>query len=472
LGGRLTTTEQIDIWRFHADNGLNFFDTVNNPLEDLDDNYTEHQWSFEVGANYDRDLGPWTLAAVGLLNRRYYDNNEIDNDTDGAGNLNYLIDSAQHRDSGETILRGALARDFGSAHHFEFGIEGAYNTLDNQLIISEDDGLGPTPLFIPDANVTVEEKRDEAFLSYTWRPDDKWSVETRLAREGSTLTFTGDTNQSVHLEYLKPSIQVSRSFSGGNQLRLRAYRDVGQLNFDDFVSVASIVDNLINGGNPDLKPETAYRLELGGDLQLPLGAAITFSLTHHWIRDAADLVEIVVPDPPNPDIRFDAPGNIGNGWANSFTMHYTMPFSPLIPGAKLTFDGTFWQTRVTDPVTGEHRSISGRPDAQMSGEFRQDLNNLHFSWGLEYQKITEQQYYRHDETDTQEEGPYLDLFVETTLIKGFKLRATAANTLRSPVLRQRNFFTPDRNGAPLRSEHRERQFDDAPWVIVSLSGSF
>jgi hypothetical protein len=474
FGGRLSTTEQIDVWQSKNRNG---YDVFNEPghieSEFLENDTNEHQRSFEVGANYDRELGSWDLSLVGLVNRRHYIYKEADEDTNFLDPLSsFDLSIRQERNSGESILRGSLARDFSAHHHLEFGIEGAINTLDAMFAIA---GQAPPP----DANVNVEEHRAEAFASYTWRPNTHWSVESRLAEEVSTLDFTGDTNQSVDLKFLKPSIQISRTFDDGNQLRLRAYRDVGQLNFDDFVSAVSTADNLINGGNPDLVPETAYRLALGGDLKLPFGAALTFELTHHWISDAADVVEIISPNPnqepldPNDDfLFFDAPGNIGSGWANSLTMHYTMPFSPLLPGAKLTLDGTFWQTRVTDPVTGQHRSISGRPDAQISAEFRQDLNDRNVSWGVEYQLVTEQQYFRHNETDTQQEGPYLDVFVETTALPGLKVKATFANTLGSAVIRQRNFFEPDRNGPLVRAEHRERAFDDAPWLILSVSGTF
>jgi len=473
LGGRLSTTEQFDAYNLNQDNGYITYDNANVRLENLDANYTEQQWSAEIGANYDRELGPWTLAAVGLLNRRFFDNKEFDTDLDGLGNFNYLIHQADHRNAGESILRASLARNIG-AHHFEFGAEGAINTLDARLDITQDTGSGPQDLFIPNANVAVKEKRDEAFVDYTWRPNAAWAVEARLAREGSTLTFTGDADQSVHLQFLKPSIQISHNFAGADQLRLRFYRDVGQLNFDDFVSATSVADNLISGGNPNLKPQTEYRLEFGGDLSLPLGAAISFAYTHHWIQNVADQVEIIqpAPDPHDPPIRFDAPGNIGNGSADSLTLHFTMPFSPILPGAKVTFDGAFLHTRVTDPITGRQRSISNQPEENMSGEFRQDLNNLKLAWGLEYQKISAAEYFRHDETDSQQEGPYLDLFVESTIIPGIKLKATAENILRSPVLRARQFFTPDRAGAPLRSEHRERHFEGAPLLLFALSGTF
>jgi hypothetical protein len=475
LGGRLSTTGQYDIWRFHSDARFNSFDAPGGaPLEALHERMTEHQWSFEAGANYDRDFGPWSMALVSLATRRYYHNQQSDSDLDGAGDFVSFISIAQHRDSGETILRGTLSRNFGPRNHLEFGGEGALNTLDATFDFTFDDGSGPTDVFVPNANVTVEERRGEVFASFAWRPSERWSVETRLTDEFSTLEFTGDTNQSVRLSYFKPSVQISRAIGSNSQLRLRAYRDVGQLDFDDFVSATSVADNLINGGNPDLRPETAWRLELGGDLNLPGGTTLGFALTRHWISDTADLIEIIAPgpNPGDPDIRFDAPGNIGAGDAMSLTTNLTLPLGALLPGARLTLNGEFWQTAVTDPVTHQRRAISESADVSFEGQFRQDLNGRHLSWGVSFQKTTERQTLRHNETDTEEEGPYIDLFVETTAIAGLKIHAEAQNILNPAIIRERRFFEPDRNFALDSYQRRRRSFDPAPWFVLSVSGTF
>ena len=473
FGGRLSTTQQIDYWRFHALNGLDFFDTNNVLLEDFTGDFTEHQTGVELGFNYDRPVAGWDVSLVALVNRRYYRNEDQSVDLDGAGALNFTLDQQTAHDSGETILRSALSRNFGAPHRVEFGIEGARNTLDAQLDLVQDTGGGPAPLIIPNANVTVEEDRWEAFASYTWRPNDQWSVETRVARETSILTFTGDSNQEVELAYIKPSIQVSRSFGGGNQLRVRYYRDVGQLDFGDFVSASSAVDQLINGGNPDLKPQTAWRGEIGGDLRWR-GIALTWAYTHHWISDAQDLVPITVPNnnPPPATITFDAPGNIGDASAEQLVTNLTLPFGQFMPGAQLKLNTSYFATTVTDPVTGRDRAASGNSNFCYNGEFRQDLSARQLTWGLFFEKCVENQTYRLNETDTSEEGPYVDFYVETTAIPGVKMRAILANILDSPVRRQRLFFTGDRNGPLERYEERQREFNHAPWLILRVSGTF
>ena len=103
-----------------------------------------------------------------------------------------------------------MSRSIGPHHRIEFGAEGAFNSLDQRLDL---EGSFAPPSF-DNANVLVEEERAELFASHTWRPNEQWSVETRVNWETSTLTFTGDSNQTVDLAFWKPSVQITRTFAG------------------------------------------------------------------------------------------------------------------------------------------------------------------------------------------------------------------------------------------------------------------
>lgn len=466
-GGRVNATSQVNWWRFHADNDYFFFDAVDAPESSLLQDFTEQRLGYELGVNYDRDFGPWSLALIGLINRGYYESEEDDTFLDSLGALDFTLAQDIQQDTGESILRAALSRSLSPQHRIEFGGEGAFNSLDQTLVFAEDGA----PELIPNSNVLVEEERAEFFGSYTWRPSDRWSVEARVAWETSTLTFTGDSNQTVELSFWKPSIQVARTFNGNNQLRFRYYRDVGQLDFGDFVSAAAVADALIAGGNPDLVPQTDWRAELGADLRFGQ-AALALTLTHHAFSDVADLVKITAPDPPDPDIVFDAPGNIGDAEAWSLDVNFSTPIA-LIPGGRVTVQGYLWDTEVTDPVTGQPRIISYQPESEVSISFRQDLTDWRFAWGVEAFKQGEVQAYRFNEIDTSEEGPWIDLFVETTALPNrMKLQFWAANAFDGTVDRDRRFFAPDRTGPNVRRDLRQRQFASAPWFIVILSGQF
>ncbi|HRO02725.1 MAG TPA: TonB-dependent receptor [Terricaulis sp.] len=471
-GGRLSARGQVNWFRYHADNDFISTTPAGAPIGGLYTVFEEEEPSFEVGLDYDRALGPWTLSLIGLVNREYYESVE---DVDVRNALDVTTETAQQaveNEEGETILRAALSRDLTSTQRIELGAEGAFNSLDAQLAYTRDTGSGPTPILIPNSNVLVEEERAEFFGVHTWRPSADWSIETRLAWETSTLSFEGDANQSVDLNYWKPSVQITRTLGGDNQLRLRAYRDVGQLDFGDFTAIA---DAMISGGNPDLVPQTAWRAEIGADLRF-WGAALSLTLTQHWIEDVADLVRLTdtngTPD-PSDDSFFDAPGNIGDGEATSLDVNFNAPLSPLIPGGRITVRGYLWDTEVTDPVTGNARIISDRPESEINIEFRQDFPALRMAWGVNIFKQGEFQIYRYNEIDTNEEGPWIDIFWETTALpNNMRLRLWAANAFDGTVNRVRHFYGPDRTGPRVRTDLRERKFAEAPWVIAQISGTF
>ena len=171
-------------------------------------------------------------------------------------------------------------------------------------------------------------------MSETWRPSDAWSLETRVAWETSTLTFSGDTNQEVELSFWKPSVQLTRTFGGNDQWRVRYYRDVGQLDFGDFASAVAVADELIAGGNPDLVPQTQWIAELGLDLRFPRDVALSLVLSHHQVSDVADVVPITDAQRHGRSERrrpFDAPGNIGDGEYVQLDVNISTPV-PFIPG--------------------------------------------------------------------------------------------------------------------------------------------
>ena len=482
LGGRFSINGQLNAWRFNADNDYFFFDALDNPDSALLQDFRERRKGYELGFNYDRDLGPWSLGVIGLVNRGRYESFEDDLFLDGLGALDGDFYQDIVQDTGESIARFTLSRPLGARQRIEIGAEGAFNSLDQQLVF--DGSFAPTPGSVPNINVLVEEERAEIFASHTWRPSDVWSIETRLNWETSTLTFSGDTNQTVDLAFWKPSLQITRTFAGNNQLRFRIYRDVSQLDFGDFVSAVATADALLAGGNPDLVPQTDWRAELGADLRFPGGAALGLTLTQHQISDVSDVVTLVNTQgtPSVADDEFyDAPGNLGDGEALSLDVNFSTPIS-FIEGGRLTISGYLWDTKVTDPLTNQPRIFSYRPESQIEVTFRQDLPDLRFAWNISIFKEGEIQAYRFNEIDTSEEGPWVDLTLETTALPhGMKLTAIAANIFDGTVYRDRRFFNEDpagpitnlgRNGINTSRDYRQREFAQAPWFILQLSGTF
>jgi hypothetical protein len=268
----------------------------------------------------------------------------------------------------------------------------------------------------------------------------------------------------VSLTYVKPRVQLTRKF-GQHQLQMRVFRDVGQLDFTDFVSNARLADDVINGGNPDLRPQTTWAAEVEGDLRFTNDAALRLRLFHHWLDDVVDFVPVGAPD-----ALFDAPGNIGSGTDLGVELSLRMPLKPLLPGGTLTVTGTARETDVVDPLTGEHRQVSDFMENQIKAELRQDLNAAKLAWGLNFEGYSEDSDFRSTEVDTFRQLRRLDLFIETTWIANAKIRLVMQNILDDAEERDRRFYDPDRNGSlALRETAR---FYPGMWWMLTVSGNF
>ena len=168
--------------------------------------YWETKRIVEGGLSHERRLGGWDLSLSMLLTRTRYESAITSTHRGAAGSVDSVFAQDIGRDSGETILRATLTRDLTATHRVEAGLEGAVNTLGQKLLRTLDLGWGSFPLPIPNSNLAVKEHRGDAYLIHRWTPDRRWTVEARLAAEGSRLSFTGDAEQSVSLTYLKPSL--------------------------------------------------------------------------------------------------------------------------------------------------------------------------------------------------------------------------------------------------------------------------
>jgi hypothetical protein len=461
-GGRLRMTGQAHYERYHEDSIIDTYDSAEEFAGSTFNPYTESRRSAELGAHFDHALGDWNLSSVLLLTRGRFASDVTSTSSDAIGRPVYRYAQDLERDSGESILRGTLARALGSAQRLELGVEGALNTLDAVLVATQDFGGGTVPVDVPNSNVLIEERRAEAFVNHSWRIDERWSLDWRLAGEFSRLDFSGDSNQVVDLAHAKPSMQLTRSFGQSNQWRARVFRDVGQLDFNDFVSSLSLSDERVEGGNPDLKPQTSWDAELAADLRPGADVALTLAVFHRWVSDTADFVPV-----GPPEALVDAPGNIGDGRIYGLRVTARAPLK-VLRGATFTFDGTRQESRVTDPLTGETRGISEFQHWQLAAGFRQDLPRL--AWGFNYLQKSMSSSYLLEEIDRARASPSLDGFFELALARGMRLRFAVVSLLGEAELRDRLFYQPDRRGAFDHAEIGER--DPGTWYQLSISGSF
>ena len=303
--------------------------------------------------------------------------------------------------SSETILRGLVRYERSPAMDFEAGGEIAYNMLE----VAQAYSVGGVAVVLPSASVKVEETRGELFGKGTWRINPKWTLESGLRLESSTISQSGDASQEKSFFFAKPRLLATWTPTGSTQLRLRLERTVGQLDFDDFAASAEFADENVFGGNVNLSPESRWVSELTFEKRFWGEGIVSLGLRHDEITDAIDLIPL--------DGGLAAVGNIGDGKLNQLALNVTIPTDKLgVSGGKFGFRNTWNKTEVTDPTTGETRPISNVRASQASISFQQDITGLKLQWGGVWIPVLGQKGYQPDQISGWRGTDYYELWAE------------------------------------------------------------
>lgn len=455
LGGRVSINAKYDAE--HYEWSLNDFLTFPTAgrLAVHDDNASDQG---EVGANWERALGPKTkIEFTGLAQRRYSDfSSSFDDGTDDG-----LF--TQHNESGESIARGVLRYTFSPTWSLEGGGETAFNFLDSAQTYIENG----VPVVLPAANVRVEERRGEVFGTSTWRITPKLSTEAGMRIEVSTISQTGDTNLEKSFTYYKPRLAVTWSPSPVDQIRLRVEREVGQLDFGDFVSSVAFSTGTGTAGNADLEPDKTWVMEATYERKFWTDGAAVLTVVHREITDVTDRVPVI-----GPGFAYDAPGNIGNGTSDSLQLSLTLPLGRLgVPGGLLRTRTEWTRSDVTDPVTGDARRISGQAPFEGEIRFSQDLPRYKVQWGSEAYLGFEERYYRFDQIETVELGTWIQLYAEYKPRPNLSFRVEMQNLLGRNFTRTRDVYAGPRNTSGVDfTDRRDLSFD--PFVYFRIRHTF
>jgi len=354
----------------------------------------------EIGGNYTHSLGPRSsLEIVGLHQTHDV---KLDNRFFAADSSVFLLD----RKSSETIARAVLKHSWNDRLSVEAGAETAINKQDSETRFSSDGVAIP----LPAANVQVEEHRSEAFAKGTWRPANAWTVDASLRYEHTRITSDGDVALEKTLQFLKPRLAVTWDALPSTQIRLRLEREVGQLNFSDFVATGSLNNGSgITAGNPNLNPQQAWVGEAALEQQFWKSASVSVTYRHSELSDAIDRGPVFAP---NGDV-FDQPTNIGDGTKDELVFAVTLPLDRLgLKAATLKGDATRRWSSVTDPTTHRKREISGLHPTDWNLNFTQDIQRWRLSYGVEVFGGWRETYYRFDLIETDKLRTYVKPFVE------------------------------------------------------------
>lgn len=414
--------------------------------------------SYEVGGDYNFALGGGRLKLIGLrTGERQTYTQEVTERTTARTTGDRFV---QQERGAESIARAEYRWSAGGGD-WQISAEGALNSLsvDNAL---ENDVFVAIPLTGGDG--AVRERRGEVIASYGRPLAPKLTVQLSAGAELSRISQSGAGG--LTRQFLRPKGSAALAWAASKRLDVSAKleREVGQLNFGDFVASANISAGTENAGNPNLVPPQSWNAEAQATRRFgPLGTA-TLKLYAERITDIVDVVPI--------GLTGQAPGNLPRATVSGLEFNGTLNLDPLgVRGAKIDASGQFQTSALDDPVTGIRRPISNDFRSFVNIQGRHDLPGTSWAYGGGYDAFRSRPGFRLDQRSLQiNRGGNLQLFVENKDVFGLTVRGSAGNLLGTDEIFERSFFDRRRTGTPLFTERRVRQF--GPVFTLGVSGRF
>jgi len=323
----------------------------------------------EFGSHWQKTMGDFNLESLVLqrLGKEADSNTSAQYNPLAGGNAIFRNDSSTGESIGRVTLRYAATPEL----NLQVGGEGAYNYLNGRSSFLSNGAA----VKIPNANVSVNEKRAEGFGQVTWKFAPQWSLEAGVRFEVSRIGETGDTVKTRDFFYVKPRALLAWAPDEDTQLRLRVEKKLGQLNFNNFVASSGLSSFGVAAGNADLRPDQRWQVEASAERHFWGKGALVLTLLHEDITDLQDYIPV--------GGGLDAPGNVPHAVNDRITLGGTVPLDFLGLRNGLLKPSFYWEnSSLADPVTGMTRRISNQWDRRLFLEVDQDIESWNSTWAF------------------------------------------------------------------------------------------
>jgi hypothetical protein len=428
---------------------------------------SEDEWNLEIDGDYEFPLFSGRMKFTGVLDR---ESSPSKNSFTRFNPQTGFLGASRFEQNGEElelIGRAEYSWSPTEGQDWQIAAEGAYNELDidQQLFLQSPGadflGQGLTGFI-------VSENRAETTLTHNRPLGEKWSLQASVGVEYSELMQerTGAAATQPR-EFVRPKGFISANYKASEtfDIRTRLERQVGQLNFFDFISSVDLEDNLDRSANPDLVPSQSWLANIEFDKDFGEGNTLKVTFDAGLVSDTVDRIPI--------GIDGDGVGNIGT--AKTYAVHIESTFKGErwnLPGTELNLSMGVHGSNVDDPVLGFSRRLNGDSKVHYDVSFRHDIPQTDWAYGGYMGRHTFDLQYRLFSIDRSgDDKPYTSIFVEHKDVAGMTLNVDLGNLFGQEEFSERNRLTARRD-VGVTQQTEEIKFNYGPILRVSLSGSF
>ena len=425
---------------------------------------SERERSGELGLDYEFALGVGRLKLIGLHRFEYspFENiNRVDfADSTPTQRTRFL----NTQDEAENILRGEYSWVSGGDSNWQVSAEAALNSLDAtaQFERIAPDGTA-TDILLPNANSSIEETRHEINVSHGRPLSDTLSIQVSLGVEQSEISQSGSVGQTRQFTRGKGFASLAWNLNSQWTLDAKVERQVGQLNFFDFVASVNLDEDTANAGNPELVPPQTWLIELGATVNLTDVSVVDIRAYREFITDIVDQIPVGEDG--------EAPGNIDSADRYGLSANATVHLDSIgLNDVRANLVADYQISRVADPLTGDIRPISGDQLVNLDLELRHDIPNSPYAWGVTADRDWQAERVRLGQISLTDRRARFNVFVEHKNLFGMTARLELQDLSRRATINARSFYAQRRTG-PLTFREQSR-LEDGLGLIVSVRGDF
>ncbi len=443
------------------------FRQANNPLPLFEERFTTNsdEWFYEISGDITFPLGTGQLKLIALES---YDHRERiavslldDGDLSTSGSQFIRI-----ADEGERIGRGEYGWAMWGAE-WQVSAEAAFNRLDQVGRLFDFDASRDNfvEVAFPGGAGGVREDRYEALLSVGFPITERLSVQMVGGGEYSQIAQTGANARSRSFQRPKGSLGLAWNPADGFDISLGIAREVGQLDFGDFLASVNFSENQENAGNSDLRPQQNWGITLEFAKNFGAFGSATLTLFDEQIEDLV----LILPVAGGGEAR----GNIQSARRKGMDLIGTLQLAPLgLQGAQLEVELQWENSKLNDPVTLVERRFDGNDPFEIELDFRHDIPASDWAWGWSFQDTERAPRFR-VEQEILEFGPstFGAVFVEHKNVLGATANLRLGNIFNGGDTLLRTVYDGPRDSSPvLFTEERLR--DRGQTITLTLTGSF